>query len=140
MRSLLTIMLLAAAALPALGQAQTVNICDRTQAVRFAIMRQAGSDDCAAVSAAQMDGIEKLDLDGRGIHALKTGDFDGLAGLERLRLHNNQLAELPAGVFSGLPGVWSLSLRDNQLTSLPPGVFDGMSKATCKFLDCRATC
>ena len=70
MRSLLTIMLLAAAALPALGQAQTVNICDRTQAVRFAIMRQARSDDCATVSAAQMDGIEELELDGRGIASL----------------------------------------------------------------------
>ena len=39
MRSFLTIMLPAAAALPVLSQAQTVNICDRTQAVRFAIMR-----------------------------------------------------------------------------------------------------
>ena len=34
MRSLLTLMLLVAAMLPALGQAQTINICDRTPQVR----------------------------------------------------------------------------------------------------------
>ena len=101
MRSLLTIMLLAAA-LPALGQAQTVNICDRTQAVRFAIMREAGSDDCAAVSAAQMDGIEELELDGRGISSLRAGDFAGLTGLEDLELDDNQLTTLPLGTFDGL--------------------------------------
>lgn len=102
MRSFLTIMLPAAAALPVLSQAQTVNICDRTQAVRFAIMREAGSDDCAAVSAAQMDGIEELELDGRGISSLRAGDFAGLTGLEDLELDDNQLTTLPLGTFDGL--------------------------------------
>ncbi len=50
MRSLLTIML-AAAMLPALSYAQTVNICDRTPQVRDRIMQRVGADDCAAVDA-----------------------------------------------------------------------------------------
>ena len=68
---LLGFMLLAAIMLPALGHAQAVNSCDRTEAVRFAIVRAAGASDCAEVSAAQMDGIEELELDGREIDSLR---------------------------------------------------------------------
>ena len=120
------IMLLVAAMLPALGQAQTVNICDRTEAVRFAIVRAAGASDCAEVSAAQMDGIEELELDGRGIASLKAGDFAGLTGLEDLELDDNQLTTLPVGVFDGLVSLSRLLLNDNQLTALPVGIFDGL--------------
>ena len=54
MRSLLTFMLLAATMLPALSQAQTVNICDRTPQVRDAIMERMEADDCVAVDSARL--------------------------------------------------------------------------------------
>ena len=120
-------MLLVVAMLPALGQAQTVNICDRTEAVRFAIVRAAGASDCAEVSAAQMDGIEELELQGRGIASLRAGDFAGLGGLEDLELNDNQLTSLPVGVFRGLRNLEDIDLSENQLTDLPAGVFDGLN-------------
>ena len=58
MKTLLAFMLLAAAVLPALSQAQTVNICDRTPQVRDEILLAIGANDCAAVTAEQLAGIE----------------------------------------------------------------------------------
>ena len=127
-------MLLVAAVLPALGHSQTVGICDRTQAVRFAIMRAAGASDCAAVNAAQMDGIEELELDGRGIASLRAGDFAGLTGLEELDLYGNELTSLPEGLFNGLPSLSSLNLTNNRLTMLPAGVFSGLSNLFALYL------
>ena len=62
MRSLLTIMLLAAAMLPALIQAQTVNICDRTPQVRDQILQMLEADDCAAVDSQEMTYIHSLGI------------------------------------------------------------------------------
>ena len=137
---LLTLMLLAAAVLPALSQAQTVNICDRTPQVRDEILLELEADDCAAVTAEQLAGIEGLCFNARDpfphcrssydrdrIAALKPGDFDGLASLERLDLINNQLRALPDGAFDGLASLQELRLDDNQLATLPDGVFDGLT-------------
>ena len=90
MRTLLTCLLLAAAVLPAISQAQTVDICDRTPQVRDAIMQALEADDCAAVGLA---GIYSLDLSGSELTALRAGDFAGLTSLQQLYLFHNQLAE-----------------------------------------------
>ena len=129
MRSLLIIML-AAAMLPALGHAQTVNICDRTQQVRDEIMREIDGEDCAAVDSEELAGIEELYLSGNGIMALAAGDFDGLTSLTGLWLHDNQLTALPEAVFDGLISLTGLSLYGNQLTALPEGVFDSLISLT----------
>ena len=60
MRSLLTIMLLAAAMLPALSQAQTVNICERTPQVRDTILQALHANDCAA--ACLLDNANRITL------------------------------------------------------------------------------
>ena len=85
MRSLLTFMLLAAAMLPALSQA---NICDRTPQVRDEIMGQFGANDCAAVDAAALvaRGIILLNLVAKQLTTLQAGDFAGLTSLDRLYL------------------------------------------------------
>ena len=132
MRSLLTIML-AAAMLPALGQAQTVNICDRTQQVRDEIMRQIHGEDCAAVDSADLRTIRGLYVVSSRIRSLQASDFNGLVNLDELSiggsndLRRNQLAELPDGVFDGLARLQYLNLSRNQLTTLPEGVFDGLT-------------
>lgn len=46
-----TTIMLAAAMLPALSQAQTVNICDRTPQVRDEILLAVGENDCATATA-----------------------------------------------------------------------------------------
>ena len=155
-RTLLTITLLAAAVLPALSQAQTINICDRTQGVRTVIMWALKTDDCAAVDSgglarilvldfndltsrlkpttlqagdfAGLTNLQRLLLDNnRYLTALPEGLFDGLTSLQELKLDDNRLAELPAGLFDGLTSLQILWLHDNQLTELPAGLFDGLT-------------
>ena len=122
-----TLAMITALLLSAASQAQTVDICDRTPQVRDAILKELGTDDCAAVNSARMTtGIETLNLEQKGITELQAGDFDGLTGLRELNLRDNRLTTLPDGVFDRLGSLESLNLWINQLTSLPDGVFDGL--------------
>ena len=79
-----TIFTLAAAMLPALSHAQTVNICDRTPIVRDEFMRFAGANDCAAVDSATVAGITQIWLPDDGLTALALGDFAGQTILQGL--------------------------------------------------------
>ena len=138
------IIMLAAAMLPALSYAQTVDICDRTPQVRDEILVAIGASDCATVTAAQLasiaefcfsDGCEVSYRDTYNrprLTALMPGDFAGLSGVRRLALDFNSLTTLPEGVFDGLTGLESLGLGWNPLTELPEGVFAGLS--SLKFL------
>ena len=128
MRKLLTFMLLAAAMLPALSQAQTVNICDRTPQVRDEIMLAIGASDCAAMTAAQLASIHDLSLHVKQLTTLRAGDFDGLTLLRHLALSYNQLTALPVGLFDGLINLRSLTLERNQLTTIDAGLFDGLTR------------
>ena len=128
MRTLLTSILLVTATLPALSQAQTTNICDRTEGVRDAIFEATQYHDCADVPLAH---IETLGVHGGRygytIDALQAGDFDGLTGLQTLWLYDNFLTELPDGIFDGLTSLRDLDLSRNRLMSLPDGVFDDLT-------------
>ncbi len=127
MGRLLTIML-AAAMLPALGQAQTTDICGRTAAVRDAILTAVSHSNCATVPNASLSGLSgNLVLYNQGLTALANGDFAGLTSLQLLGLSGNQLAELPEGLFDGLTSLQSLGLEANQLAELPEGLFDGLT-------------
>ena len=141
MRKLLTCLLLAVAALAVPSQAQSAGICDRTPAVRDAILQALGAGDCADADGAGVDdepaeqqlaGVASLKLQGRGLTALQAWDFDGLTNLKSLFLQRNQLATLPADVFDGLIRLERVELANNRLTALPAGVFDGLARL--KFL------
>ena len=119
--------LLLATVLPALGHAQTVDICGRTPQVRDAIMGDLGAEDCAAVDSAQMAELRLFIFSQSGLTTLQAGDFDGLTNLRDLRLNRNWLEALPAGVFNGLNSLRTLRLSHNQLTILPAGVFSGLT-------------
>ncbi len=101
-------------------------ICNRTAAVRDAILSKLGVTDCAAVGSAALAGIDSLDIN---IFAdtLKVGDFAWLTGLRYLDLSFNELETLPVGVFSGLTALEELDLGANDLTTLPTGVFSGLT-------------
>ena len=91
-----------------LGNALAGGVCGRTAQVRDELVRLAQANDpavtdCMKVDAAALAGITGvLRLGGKGIAALKAGDFAGLGGVTNLFLNDNALTELPAGVFDGL--------------------------------------
>ena len=114
--------------------AQVGGICNRTEAVRVALVDLV--DDvhptvagCADVTDAHLAAITgRLSLGNRGIHSLQAGDFDGLSELTILDLRRNQLRTLPDGVFAGLDSLVDLDLWNNELLTLPAGVFAGLSE------------
>ncbi len=109
-----------------------VGICDRTPQVQEAILNALPSvTDCTVVAHINLNSLTgELDLIGKGITALKVGDFVGLATLTTLGLGANQLTSLPAGVFDDLISLTTLGLGTNQLTSLPPRIFNDLSSLT----------
>ena len=128
MRNIIVLAALAASVLPAVAsRGQTVDICDRTQQVRNAILEAVDADDCAAVDSESLAGVVSLWLPSTQLTALRAGDFDGLTRLGELALHENELTTLPDGVFDGLDSMHTLHLTDNLLTSLPSGVFDSLT-------------
>ena len=124
MRMLLTFMLLAAAMLPALGQA---NICDRTPQVRDEILWELKADDCAAVDSEALASVQRLLIEQTQLTTLQADDFDGLTRVWRLSLVGNQLTTLPEGVFDGLTSLENLDLSADRWATLPAGVFDGLT-------------
>ena len=114
----------------------TAGICDRTEEVRNALVALIpGVSDCAAVTTTHLAAITgTLNLSGRSITSLKTGDFDGLTKLTTLALYSNELTSLPEDVFDGLTELTTLNLYNNDLSSLPEEVFDGLTKLTSLFL------
>ena len=104
-------------------------VCDRTPQVRDEIVAAvSGVSNCRNVTEAHLAAITILDLQRKGITALKAGDFDGLNSLIRLWLRYNELSTLPVGIFDGLTSLTTLYLNSNALTSLPEGIFDGLTE------------
>ena len=141
-RLLATLCLLAAVNSPVAAQGQnpfmaatatstpaTIDICSRTDEVEAALLAalSLNPDDCAAVPAASLAGIDALNFWDNGIAALRTGDFDNLAALRSLNLSANPLTTLPSGIFDNLAALESLSLEINQLTTLPSNIFDNLA-------------
>lgn len=113
-------------------------VCDRTAAVRAAIVRRLRADDCSAPDGQNLAGLRALrveapesDGDGRRgalLGELRSGDFGALSGLEWLSLEDYRLAALPPRIFSDLSSLEVLNLAGNLITDLPPGVFQGLRR------------
>lgn len=114
----------------AVPELPVVPVCDRSPAVRDALVRLAGRAGCDAVSASDLTGIDTLGLAGAGVESVRAGDFSGLDSLIRLDLSGNRIARLPATAFGGLADLRSLDLRANRLESLPGGVLAGLANLT----------
>ena len=106
----------------------TDGICDRTEAVRFAIVHSLPNvSDCARVTATDLSSVHGLELESSEITALDSGDFQGLTGLVSLNLSRNRLRELPDGVFDDLTDLLILNLDINHIDEFPEGVFDELT-------------
>ncbi len=109
-------------------------VCNRTPAVSAAIARRAGVGNCSEVTEQMLRGVRRLELDGKGIRQLRSGDFQGLSALDVLFLNDNGLTELPLGIFEGLSALRRLFLGHNDLTQLPPELFGDLSSLGELFL------
>ena len=114
-----------------------LGICGRTRELRDDIVERIdAADDCAAVTATLLAGLELLNTSGD--FQLRTGDLDGLTGLKVFSVNDRYqtdvlflgsgLVSLPAGIFSDLTNLQFLYLGNNRLSTLPGGVFGGLSK------------
>ena len=122
----------------------TPSVCDRTPAIRDAIVAARGNRACATITSAQLATIKYLGHNGitDTITALQAADFAGLTGLTYLNLSgtvtypngvrtsNGKLSVLPVGVFDELTALTFLGLSDNDLSVLPVGVFDELTALT----------
>ena len=97
-----------------------VPVADRTPEVRDAIVAAVPNVTVAAnVTESQVGAITSLNLRGKGISSLKTGDFSGMTGLTSLNLFRNSLSSLPQGIFDGLTALTSLRLGGNAVDPIP---------------------
>ena len=113
-----------------------MNICDRTEAVRDAIVDGSTAAVCVDVSVAQLASITSLDLSGGVVTTLQSGDFAGLTALTSLNLSGalftpaNRLSALPADIFAGLTALQTLNLASNSLAALDAGQFTDLTMLT----------
>ena len=120
-------------------------VCDRTPAVRRALMEATDARGCEEPAPADLRLVRTLDLSGARLSALATEDLGGLSGLRTLNLSNNALTGLPplpeatrlehlllsgnaleSAPLAALPAperLRSLSLSNNALADIPPDAF-----------------
>ena len=113
------------------------NLCDRTAAIRAAILtRLPGVTDCATVTPAQISGVTTLSLTGAlGNTVPRSRDFEGLSGLRTLNLGSNTFTSLPANLFDGLSALTELRLDSlTRLRTLPAGIFSRLDALERVFL------
>ena len=99
-------------------------ICERTLAVRQALVDATSAATCASVRDFDLREVRYVDLSNQNIESLRAGDFDDLVWLERLDLSGNLLASLPPRLFDELYMLTELRLDSNQLSTLPSTLFD----------------
>ena len=113
-------------------------VCDRTAAVRDAIVRGLRTDDCSAPDGQTLAGLSSLRVEAREsggdtgngavLGELRPGDLSHLSGLEWLSLQDYRLGTLPPRAFSDLSSLEVLNLSGNLIADLPPGVFSGLRR------------
>ena len=110
------------------------NVCDRTPAVRDAIVAVSTATVCADVT--DLATITSLDLSGGAVTTLQGDDFAGMTGLTTLVVTGdisnplNRLSALPPDIFAGLTSLTTLSLDSNSLSTLPPNIFASLTSLT----------
>ena len=92
-------------------------VCDRTPAVRRALLAATDAASCEAPASADLRRVSELMLADARLDALAAEDFGDLTGLRTLDLAGNELTALPA--LPALVRLERLLLRDNALEAVP---------------------
>ena len=89
----------------------------RTQQVQDAIVAAiSGVNNADDVTKAHLATITSLNLFGRSITSLKSGDFDGLTALTGLTLAHNSISDISA--LGGLTSLTELALQNNSISDI----------------------
>lgn len=105
-----------------------VSVCDRTLALRQAILREVAlsrGDDrsiplrCDTVERGELEAVTSLAAYHQEVTALQDGDLSGLRRLRTLDLSENQIAELPAGFLADAPSLQWAYFAGNPLEKVP---------------------
>ena len=91
-------------------------LSERTPLVRDKIVRAAGVNSAADVTAAHLAAITSLNLRGYAITSLKAGDFSGLTALTTLRLLGNTISDI--SFLEGLTNLTFLDLARNSISDI----------------------
>ena len=89
-----------------------------TQVVNAIVLAVPGVTSADDVTAAHLAAIISLDIGGRRITSLKSGDFENLTSLTELSLSNNPISDLSP--LQNLSNLTELSLRHNSISDLSP--------------------
>ena len=101
---------------------------ERTPAVREAIMSELEwIDNVDDVTEYDLLSVRLINISGRSLTALKSGDFSGLNWVRLLHMTSNSLESLPEDIFDELILLETINLTSNSLESLPEDIFDGLS-------------
>ncbi|MCY4158713.1 MAG: leucine-rich repeat protein [Bacteroidetes bacterium] len=116
---------------------EKTDVCNRTEAVRNAIVRLISDvNNCADVTSGHLAAITgMLNLGYRRVSRLKSGDFDGLSSLTALDLSSASLESIPDGLFRDLSSLKALYLWGNPIETLPSKIFNGLTQLTWLYLD-----
>ena len=108
--------------------AQSQGICDRTPAVRDAILVTLAPETlCKDVSETVLNGITgSVAIFDPSLESLHPDDFKGLTAITTLSIFATALESLPADIFSDLQSVTRLGLTDNRLTTVEANAFEGL--------------
>ena len=106
--------------------ARFVSVCDRTAAVRDAILAVVGEADCERVTRAQLQSVTWLQLWGRGLSSIKPGDFANLVRLTGLSLSRNAIVEFVPGTFGDLVNLEYLDIEKNAVVAFDANLFAGL--------------
>lgn len=103
-------------------------VCDRTPAMRTALLARTRDANCEAPTSADLARVRTLYLNDKGLGTLAAGDLAELSGLRALDMRSNALARVPAGAFADLTGLHTLRLSDNALAELPADAFASLAR------------
>ena len=111
-------------------------ICERTDQVETALLDAIEGIEgvvvvCSAVTDEHLAAITRLEISGRSLESLQSGDFAGLSELDYLSLEDTAVKRLRPRTFLGLTKLTTLVMHENrQLTSVFVGSFAGMPMLT----------
>ena len=119
-----------------LDRHEAQGICERTDQVETALLDAIERIEgvvvvCSAVTDEHLAAITRLEISGRSLESLQSGDFAGLSELDYLSLNDTAVTELRPRTFLGLTKLTTLVMHENRrLNLLVPGSFAGMPMLT----------